>query len=108
MPDLTICIRDHSPSQAGYLLGPKPGLGRKQEDDPVSGRPSGRGQVAQDGLDLALAQRLRLFPQSYDVLQIDYLSASGRWTITSQERSYMPTGRLSLADRDLDGLMIEG
>jgi len=36
-----------------------------------------------------------------------YLPASGRWNVTSQERSYMPTGNLSTRFRDLDGLVIE-
>ena len=38
---LTSGIGDHSPSQAGYLLGPQAGFDRQEEDDPVPGGPSG-------------------------------------------------------------------
>ena len=54
-------IGDHPPSQAGYLLGSQAGFDRQEEDDPVPGGPTGLGQVAKDGIDLPLAQRLRLF-----------------------------------------------
>ena len=40
-----------------------------QEDDPVPRGPTGLGQVAQDGVDLPLAQGLRLFSQSHLIPQ---------------------------------------
>ena len=43
-------IGDHSPSQAGNLLGPQAGFDRQEEDDPVPGGPTGLGKVAQDGI----------------------------------------------------------
>jgi hypothetical protein len=88
-PTLAKGIVGHPPSQAGYLLGPQAGLDRQQEDEPVSDRVPGLGQVAQHGLDLALAQRLRLFPQCHPVLQTRYLWAAGRWTVISQDGSYI-------------------
>ena len=89
LTDLAAGIGDHPPGQAGYLLGSEAGLHRKQEYEPVPGRPTGLGQVTQDGLDLPLAQRLRLFSQSHEVLLTRYFWAAGRWTVTSQERSYI-------------------
>jgi len=82
-------IGDHPPGQASYLLGSQAGFDRQEEDGPVPGGPTRSGQVAQDGIHLPLAQRLRLFSQSHLVLLTRYLWAAGRWTVTSQERSYI-------------------
>jgi hypothetical protein len=103
-PYLASGIGNHPPSQAGYLLGPQAGFDRQEEDDPVPGGPTSLGKVAQD---LALAQRLCLFSQSHVVLLTRYLWAAGRRTVTSQERSYMPTENICRPFRGLDRLMIE-
>jgi hypothetical protein len=48
-----------------------------------------------------------LFRQSHLSSKTRYLWAAGRWTLISQERSYMPTRNLSMPFRDLERLIIE-
>jgi hypothetical protein len=63
----------------------------------------GGGEVSEHGFDLALAQGLRLFSECHQVLLTRYLWAAGRWTIISQDRQYMPTGKYLSACQGLGG-----
>jgi hypothetical protein len=87
---LALGVVGHPPSQPGDLLGPQAGLGRQEEDDPVPDRVSRLCQVTQDGLDLTLAQRLRLFAQRHSIPPNRLFIGGRRWTIISPDLAYMP------------------
>jgi hypothetical protein len=53
--DPALGVVGHPPSEPGDLLGPEAGFGRKEEYQPIPLRPTGLGQVTQDGFRLPLA-----------------------------------------------------
>jgi hypothetical protein len=66
--DLASAVVGHQPVQLRDLLGSKPGLDRQEEDESVSFRVSRGGEITEHRIDLAVAQRLGLFPNGNFVL----------------------------------------